>query len=108
MMNTIITQEGKQINVDELDWSEKCGLIRRNPVTAARMFDHRWHCFLKNVIMSPAKPIGQIKDYFYRVEFQQRGSPHVHCLFWVEDAPKRNDNDADNDPLVAEFIDTYM
>ncbi|XP_052421004.1 uncharacterized protein LOC127964736 [Carassius gibelio] len=108
MLNTIIKQEGKQINVDELDWSEKCGLIRRNPVTAARMFDHRWHCFLKNVIMSPAKPIGEIKDYFYRVEFQQRGSPHVHCLFWVENAPKLNDHDADNDALVADFIDTYI
>ncbi|XP_048046234.1 LOW QUALITY PROTEIN: uncharacterized protein LOC125268187 [Megalobrama amblycephala] len=108
MMNTIIKQEGKQINVDELDWSEKCGLIRRNPVSAARMFDHRWHCFLRNVIMSPAQPIGKIKDYFYRVEFQQRGSPHVHCLFWVENAPKLNDHDADNDPLVAEFIDTYI
>ncbi|XP_042609822.1 uncharacterized protein LOC122142829 [Cyprinus carpio] len=108
MMKTFIKQEGKQINVDELDWSEKCGLIRRNPVTAARMFDHRWHCFLKNVIMSPAKPIGKIKDYFYRVEFQQRGSPHVHCLFWVENAPKLNDHDADNDALVADFIDTYI
>ncbi|XP_026112280.1 LOW QUALITY PROTEIN: uncharacterized protein LOC113091073, partial [Carassius auratus] len=108
MLNTIIKQEGKQINVDELDWSEKCGLIRRNPVTAARMFDHRWHCFLKDVIMSPAKPIGKIKDYFYRVEFQQRGSPHVHCLFWVENAPKLNDHDADNDALVADFIDTYI
>ncbi|XP_052441444.1 uncharacterized protein LOC127981121 [Carassius gibelio] len=108
MLNTIIKQEGKQINVDELDWSEKCGLIRRNPVTAARMFDHRWHCFLKDVIMSPAKPIGKIKDYFYRVEFQQRGSPHVHCLFWVEDAPKLNDHDADNDAVVADFIDTYI
>ncbi|XP_073688692.1 uncharacterized protein [Garra rufa] len=108
MMNTIIKQEGKQINVDELDWSEKCGLIRRNPVTAARMFDHRWHCFLKTVIMSPANPIGKIKDYFYRVEFQQRGSPHVHCLFWVENAPKLNDHDADNDALVADFIDSYI
>ena len=25
-----------------------------------------------------------IEDYFYRVEFQQRGSAHIHCLFWVE------------------------
>ena len=22
-----------------------------------------------------------IKDFFYRVEFQQRGSAHIHCLF---------------------------
>ena len=25
-----------------------------------------------------------IEDYFYRVEFQQRGSAHIHCLFWVQ------------------------
>lgn len=34
MINTIIKQERKQINIDEIDWFEKCGLIRRNPVTA--------------------------------------------------------------------------
>jgi len=53
---------------------------------------------------SPAEPIGKIKDYFYRVEFQQRGSPHVHCLFCVENAPKLNEDDA----LVAAFIDHYI
>lgn len=37
--------------------------------------------------MSPLNPIGKIKDYFYRAEFQQQGSPHVHCLFWMENAP---------------------
>lgn len=72
------------------------------------MFDYRWHCFLKDVIMSPAQPIGKIKDYFYRVEFQQRGSPHVHCLFWVENAPKLNEDNEDNDALVAAFIDDYI
>ncbi|XP_065139046.1 uncharacterized protein [Paramisgurnus dabryanus] len=108
MIKNILNQEGKNLNVDELDWSEKCGLIRRNPVTAARMFDHRWHCFLKDVIMSPAQPIGKVIDYFYRVEFQQRGSPHVHCLFWVENAPKLNEDNEDNDALVAAFVDRYI
>lgn len=31
---------------------------------------------------------GKLVDYILRVEFQQRGSPHVHCLLWIEDAPK--------------------
>ena len=26
-------------------------------------------------------------DYFYTVEFQQCGSPHVHYVVWMEDAP---------------------
>lgn len=37
--------------------------------------------------MSSPQPIGKIKDYFYCVEFQQRRSPHIHCLFWIENAP---------------------
>lgn len=28
MINTILEQEQKNVSVDELDWSEKCGLIR--------------------------------------------------------------------------------
>jgi hypothetical protein len=26
-----------------------------------------------------------VSSYFYRVEFQQRGAPHIHCLCWLED-----------------------
>ena len=26
-----------------------------------------------------------LKDYFYRIEFQARGSPHAHLLLWLED-----------------------
>ena len=26
-----------------------------------------------------------VSSYFYRVEFQQRGAPHIHCLLWLED-----------------------
>ncbi|XP_072232324.1 uncharacterized protein [Leuresthes tenuis] len=105
MLSSLLRLEGKETPVEDLDWSDKCALIGRNPVTAARMFDHRWHCFLRDVIMSPAEPIGKIKDYFYRVEFQQRGSPHVHCLFWVENAPKI---DKDSDADVVTFIDRYI
>ena len=105
MLSSLLRIEGKQTPVEDLDWSDKCGLLRRNPVTAARMFDHRWHCFLRDVILSPAQPIGKIKDYFYRVEFQQRGSPHVHCLFWVETAPRI---DRESDSEVVSFIDRYI
>ncbi|VDI23725.1 Hypothetical predicted protein [Mytilus galloprovincialis] len=69
------------------------------------MFDHRFHMFLKDVIMSEAQPIGKIIDYFYRVEFQQRGSPHTHCLFWVENAPKFGEDDIDD---IITFIDKYI
>ncbi|KAL6455400.1 hypothetical protein MHYP_G00361440 [Metynnis hypsauchen] len=105
LLQTILKQERKDVAVDELDWSERCALLKINPVTAARMFDHRFHCFLKDVIMSEAQPIGKIIDYFYRVEFQQRGSPHTHCLFWVENSPQI---DKDDDDDVVAFVDRYV
>lgn len=87
MLNAMLRQEYEQVKLEELSRAEKCALLKHNPVTAARMFDFRWQCFLKDVLQSPAA-IGKITDYFYRVEFQMRGSPHIHALFWVDEAPK--------------------
>lgn len=105
LLFSILKQEGRTQTVEELQWADRCELLRRNPVTAARMFDFRWHCFLWEVLMSSSHPIGKIKDYFYRVEFQQCGSPHVHCLFWIENAPVIDKN---TDEEVIQFIDKYV
>ena len=32
-------------------------------------------------------PVGAIRDFFYRVEFRERGSPHIHALFWLKMLP---------------------
>ena len=69
------------------------------------MFDHRFKRFLHDVILSPAQPIGKVKDYFYRVEFQNRGSPHIHMLMWIEDAKMFEKN---SDDEVTAFIDDYI
>ena len=36
--------------------------------------------------MSSVAPLHKIADWFYRVEDQQRGSPHIHKLIWFENA----------------------
>ena len=73
-------------------------------MTAVRMFYHRINELMR-LLNSPANPLGKITDYFYRVEFQQRGAPHIHCLFWVKEAPKF---DQDSDEAVCSFIDRYV
>ena len=50
-------------------------------------------------------PVGKMADYFYRIEFQQRGSPHIHGLFWVKDAPKYEKSL--NEEIVT-FVDKYV
>ncbi len=88
VITAIKAQQGESVNFSELDWSEKCEILRSNPVTVMRMFEKRVEALMRDLIMSPAQPIGEVIDFFYRVEFQQRGSPHIHCLFWVKEAPE--------------------
>ncbi|XP_030578831.1 uncharacterized protein LOC115775437, partial [Archocentrus centrarchus] len=51
LLKVILIQEGRRQTVEDLEWSERCELLRQNPVTAARMFDYRWHVFLKEVLI---------------------------------------------------------
>ena len=90
-------------DVDNLTWVDKCRLIQSDPATCARHFDRQVQLlfrFLKDAV----EPLGQLVDYFYRVEFQQRGSPHIHCLLWTKDSPKIDDDMQS----VIEFIDKYI
>ena len=69
--------------------------LRNNIVTVARMFEHRFHVFLRDVIMSP--------DWEnYRLFPKSRVSPHMHYLFWIDGAQKL---DEDGETAVCEFID---
>ncbi|CAM4570259.1 unnamed protein product [Leuciscus chuanchicus] len=96
VITAIIAQQGETVNFAELDWSEKCDILRSNSVTAMRMFEKQVEALMRDLINSPARPIGEVIDFFYRVEFQLRGSPHIHCLFWVKDAPEfEKDQDQD-------------
>ena len=102
---TILRQQEKDIP-DDMDWETHCRTINSNPVTACRMFENRVQHFIHDVILSPAEPIGHITDYFFRTEFQTRGWPHIHCLFWSQNAPKF-DGSEDNEEF-NNYIDRYI
>ena len=48
---------------------------------------------------------GEIVDHAIRIEFQNRGSPHAHCVLWVKNAPKFGEQP---DSAVSDFIDKYI
>ena len=91
--------------LENLNWEEKCRLIQCDPVTCARHFDYQFNQFLRHFLMSSATPLGKIADWFYRVEYQQRGSPHIHMLIWLESAPVYG---FDEDEDVTSFIDEII
>lgn len=61
--------------------------VQQNPLITAIHFERRWKALLNHVLLSGEQPLGEIVDYFARVEFQSRGSPHLHIFFWVKNAP---------------------
>ena len=79
--------------------------MQRDPVTYSRYFDHLVQEFLNAILKSNCEPIGKLGDFFYRVEFQQRGSPHTHMLVWIENAPTLEKSSEEE---IVKFVDKYL
>ena len=92
-------------DIEELTWQEKTKLVQKDPVTCSRYFDHRVQEFLNIILKSNCEPIGKLRDFFYRVEFQQRGSPHIHMLVWIDNAPSLEKNSEEE---IVQFVDKYL
>ena len=89
-------------HLENMNWDEKCRLIQSDPVSCARHFDYQISQFLTNFLLNKCQPLGRISDWFYRVEFQQWGSPHIHMLKKLESVP------IDDDATVTTFIDQIV
>ena len=108
VIQTIAKQYGKTYtdsDVANMSFEERSKWLRQNPVTAARHFQYRLNTFFKEFLKSKANPLGEIVDEAIRIEFQNRGSPHAHCVLWVKNAPRYG---AEPDNVVCDFIDKYI
>lgn len=101
--------------VDDLNSTQIATLIQSDPVTCAQYFDHRFR-ELKKTWKLPDGPFGKykLKDFYYRIEFQQRGSPHVHMLVWLEGTPvytvvqQEENRSSGNAEEVCAFVDEVI
>ncbi|XP_062599574.1 uncharacterized protein LOC134261132 [Saccostrea cucullata] len=103
-----VLNDGKEYTDEEIDnmtWYEKSKLVQKDPITCSRYFDHRFRMFMNSVLRSDHHPIGIVKDFFYRTEFQQRGSPHIHMIVWIENAPKYQEN---TEQEIVNYVDNYL
>lgn len=67
----------------ELSLEERIEVLKLHPALAARLFDLKQKCLWDSVIQGKARPFGEILDTWRRVEFQLRGTPHVHALLSI-------------------------
>ena len=67
IINKLNKQRLSEEDIRNLAYHQRCQLLNSNPVLVARHFQYRVEVFFKEI----------------RVEFQVRGSPHMHCFLWV-------------------------
>lgn len=94
--------------IDEMHYLEKSTLMNEDAVICAIHFNK-----LVNVLMSILQsqkfsPFGRyyVVNYFKRIEFQHRGSPHAHILLWLANAPINALEE--NKPDAVELIDQLI
>ena len=85
-------------NPEDLTDQQRRELMHDNPGVVAYFFKKRCEIFINNIL----KPLFGVTDYWYRYEWQFRGSPHVHGILWLDGAPN-----LDGDSVTQEQIDAY-
>ena len=83
-----------------MSYFERCSFLNLNPVLLARHFQYRVEVFFKEIVLNG--PLGKVTYYAIRVEFQVRGSAHIHSFLWVLNAPVLTDDN------INEYIHLYI
>ena len=90
MIETVAFQKGTPLTykqIRQMPIKERADKLKANPIIAVQNFQHRVESFFSKYILSCANLVGKVKEYAIKIEFQERGSPHAHCLLWVDGAP---------------------
>ena len=91
--------------VEALSYHDRCSMLNLNPVIVAKHFQYRVETFFRQVLLTNANPIGKIVYYALRIEFQMRGSPHLHALIWTSDCPELTNDTKD---AYIDYIDQHV
>ena len=96
IVETVERRKVTEEYIESLSVSRKNQLITDNVVQSTIHFQKRMDkifTLMKGNFFHWATKTYHICDYFYRIEFQMRGSPHVHAVIWMKDS---DNNDAPN------------
>ena len=102
LINNNLTNE----EISQMTSCQKLELLRHHPLHAVMFFERRLDSFINNIIKGSSKPLGNVNDYWLRIEFQMRGSPHVHSFWWIDGAP--NLDSVEGRQQAPSFIDQYI
>ena len=72
-------------DIDKMTPAELCCM---DLVSVSIHFHQKWNAIFTKLFKDKSTPLfGEVEDYFWRIEYQARGAPHVHCILWIKNAP---------------------
>jgi len=72
-------------NIDSMTPAELCCM---DPVTVSMHFQQKWSAIFSKLIKDKSTALfGEVEDHFWRIGYQSRGAPHVHCILWIKNGP---------------------
>ena len=91
--------------VKQMKWPTISRLIQSDPITCARHFEYQLQTFVNEFLKSKTAPLGELLDFFYRIEMQHRGSCHVHMIIWIKNAPSPSET---SPKALTKYIDKHI
>ncbi|KAK3933210.1 hypothetical protein KUF71_017471 [Frankliniella fusca] len=90
-------------DISTLSERDRRKLVQDNPHIVDSFFDYRVNSFIKKVLQVHYK----ITDYWYRIEYQHRGSPHIHGVFWIQDAPDVSNIENESEENILKVVEYF-
>ncbi|CAG4958798.1 unnamed protein product [Colias eurytheme] len=89
MLKALLVADGRpNFSFEDLTFLEKQHLVESYPVTLSRQFMLRLNTLFTRLRREEDPILGKkIIDFWWRIEFQLRGSPHVHMVLWCANMP---------------------
>ena len=91
-------------DVDKMPYLDRIKLINKNPAAVTLYLYDIFRLFVFKFQIK-TEVYGKIKDYVVKIEFQQRGTPHIHQFLWIENSVTYG---VHSNQEVCNFIDKYI
>ncbi|CAF5161967.1 unnamed protein product, partial [Rotaria sp. Silwood1] len=94
--------------IDTLPDDDYLQLVNENSALVARMCHRRMLAFEKFISdkKHPFFIVYIVSNYFFKIEFQRDGLPHLHTLLWLDNFPSIDT--LEGRKSVIEFIDKFL
>lgn len=97
------SNENNTFTNEALEQRRRQILLNKDPLLVAWFFKERSKAFIQEILFKKFDVI----DFWYRIEFQHRGSPHIHGFIWFNGAPNVIELETMNEEQRQQVIDYF-